>query len=167
MLSSVGGGVALPGVPSGVGVSPFQEQLEDQYAQPEAVVVLIPVRISERHTLQIRRRVFGLAHRTSVNRAVALVYHLKRVGIYESYEPIVIDQKVGFVDVAYDVVAVVDGVHHYRKVDGDGAEVLVGVMGGYTFSCRRVEALVQLTRSAQPVHEVADYGGGIAAGVFA
>ena len=119
----------------------FHQKLIDNHAQSEPIMVHVPVNLIETVSLQLTRRVLGFSNRTSVNRPIALIEHLEGVSVDQRHQSVIVDHDVRFIDVADYIIAVVDCVHRYCDVDGNGTEVFVGVVREVSFSPPRVEAL--------------------------
>ena len=104
-----------------VRVDAFQQQLVDNHAQSEPIVIHVTIHLVESVPLKVWRRVFGFPNGASVDRPIALIEYLEGVCVNQSHESVSADHDVRFVDVADDIVAVVDGIHVDCNVYGNGA----------------------------------------------
>ena len=122
-------GVVGTGIYAGEGVNTLHEQLVNDDREAEHIVVLRAVYGVETVSLQLGGGVFGLADRAPVYLSAASVEHLEGVGVYEGYRTRFGGERIGLVDVSYDVALSMTYLHYPREVSGGCDLVLVGEMG--------------------------------------
>ena len=100
---------------AGEGMHAFHQQLVEQHREAETVVRRRAVHAGEVAALEFRRGVFGLAHRAAMHHAVGRG-DLKGIAVPDRDEGVVAHGGVGFIEVADDVAAVVEGMDGGGKI---------------------------------------------------
>jgi hypothetical protein len=110
-------------------MEPLHQQPENQHRQRKSVMLRLAIHIGKGATLQLRWRVFGLAHQTAIHHARLGIAHLKRVGIHQGHQRLVGHQHIRLVQVANHIARLVNRLNRRAEVARCAHQVAVVKQG--------------------------------------